>query len=321
MYSCVVETAIYSCESGGGESASDDATVSVAGGPLTASCSATPNPQSVDNSVTWDVDVSGGEGGYTYSWSGSDGLTGSASSVQKTYSTTGTKSASVLVTSGSQATSIACTALEVEDPLGPECSDGLDNNGTGGTDTDDTEACDGPDDDDEGDPSGSLSCTVDDTNIDVGANTIYHALGVAGPYTWQPSGQTACSGGADNNCNFPLAGDYSMRVTAPGITTPKLCPFVTAGCSGTPTAEISASPTRVNVKGSTTLSWEASGALTSTCVVSGPGVNEILQPDTCIFEGEVTIPSITTQSIYTIDCGGDAVDTVIVNVTSDQIEF
>ncbi len=318
--SCVVETTIYSCE--GGSSVSDDATVVVnSGGPLAVSCSATPNPQSVDDSVMWSANVSGGVGGYTYSWSGSDGLTGSGSSVQKSYATTGSKSASVMVTSGTQATSVACEALEVENPVAPECSDGIDNNGTGGIDTNDTEACDGPDDDDETNPNGSLSCTVDSTLIDVGANTTYHAIGVAGPYTWQLSGQTNCSGGANNNCDFLNPGEYSMRVSAPGVGAPKLCPFVTAGCSGIPAADISASRTRVNPKDTVNLTWNASGVMQATCVVSGPGVNEIVQSTSCQVSGGPLPVQVMTQSIYTIDCGEDAVDSIIVNVTSDQIEF
>lgn len=319
--SCVVETNVYSCESSGDDSASDDAVVTVSGGPLAVSCLANPNPQSIDNSVTWSANASGGEGSYTYAWSGSDGLTGSASSVQKTYSTTGMKSASVLVTSGAQANSVACTALEVEDPVGPECSDGLDNNGTGGTDTDDTEACDGPDDDDEGGAGGSLSCTVDDTNIDVGANTTYHAIGIAGPYTWQPSGQENCSGGANNNCDFPNPGDYSMRVSAPGVGTPKLCPFVKAGCQGSPTVDIKSDKTRVNVKDTVHLTWTASGVMQATCVILGPGVNEIVTPSACMLSDGMQTPPILTQSIYSIDCGEDAKASIIINVTSDQIEF
>jgi len=318
--SCVVETAIYSCEGSG--SVSDDATVVVnSGGPLAVSCSANPNPQSVDDSVTWSANVSGGEGGYTYSWSGSDGLTGSGSSVQKSYSTTGSKSASVMVTSGTQATSVACEALEVENPVAPECSDGIDNNGTGGVDTQDTEACDGPNDEDENNPNGNLSCAVDSTLIDVGENTTYHAIGVAGPYTWQLSGQTNCSGGANNNCTFPDPGEYSMRVSAPGVGAPKLCPFVTAGCAGTPAANIEASRTRVNPKDTVNLTWNASGVMQATCVISGPGVNQIVQPTSCQVSGGPLSVQVLTQSIYTIDCGEDAVDSVIVNVTSDQIEF
>lgn len=317
---CMHTSTIFVCAAG--ETVSDDVTVVVnSGGPLAVSCSANPNPQSIDDSVTWSASASGGSGGYSYSWSGSDGLTGSGSSVQKSYSTTGMKSASVMVTSGAQATSVACEALEVENPVAPECSDGIDNNGMGGTDTDDTEACDGPDDDDERNPNGNLSCTVDSNLIDVGANTTYHAFGVAGPYTWQLSGQTDCTDGANNNCNFPNPGDYSMRVSAPGVGTPKLCPFVKAGCEGSPTVDIKADKIRVNVKDTVRLTWTASGVMQATCVIQGPGVNEIVTPSACMLSDGMQSPPILTQSIYSIDCGEDAKDTIIINVTSDQIEF
>ncbi len=61
------------------------------------SCSASATQISVGGSVTYSTTVSGGTPPYTYSWDGSDGLSGSASSVTKTYSTSGLKSASVTI--------------------------------------------------------------------------------------------------------------------------------------------------------------------------------------------------------------------------------
>ncbi len=58
-----------------------------------------PNPAVVGQQVAWVVNVNGGSGSYTYSWSGTDGLSDtSGRSVYKTYTTTGTKSATVVVT-------------------------------------------------------------------------------------------------------------------------------------------------------------------------------------------------------------------------------
>jgi len=70
-----------------------------------------PNTTSVstNNSVTWTASVVGGNGSYNYSWSGVDGLYGSASSIYKTYYYSGIKTASVYVTSGSQSATIYCT--------------------------------------------------------------------------------------------------------------------------------------------------------------------------------------------------------------------
>jgi hypothetical protein len=94
--------------SNGGTNASCSAPKIPTPTPLTASCYGTPNPVVINNAATWHALVSGGTGPYTYSWSGTDGLTGTGSSVSKIYNTTGTKTASVLVTSGTATTSVSC---------------------------------------------------------------------------------------------------------------------------------------------------------------------------------------------------------------------
>lgn len=75
---------------------------------LTASCY--PNGSSVQAgaSVQWVASVSGGTGSYSYSWSGTDGLTGYGSSAYATYYNTGYKTASVAVTSGNQTANVSC---------------------------------------------------------------------------------------------------------------------------------------------------------------------------------------------------------------------
>ena len=62
-------------------------------------CYADPTTATPNQPVTWTAEVTGGQAPYTYSWTGSDGLTGSGSSVTKYYSTSGDKSALVSVTS------------------------------------------------------------------------------------------------------------------------------------------------------------------------------------------------------------------------------
>jgi ribosomal protein S4E len=77
--------------------------------PLSASCDTIPAQASTSEQVDWFVDsVSGGDGGYTYSWSGD--ATGTSDTVTETYSATGTKQATVEVTdtSGNQV-SPACS--------------------------------------------------------------------------------------------------------------------------------------------------------------------------------------------------------------------
>jgi hypothetical protein len=64
----------------------------------------------VGDSLNWTSNVAGGTGSYSYSWSGTDGLSGSASNVSKTYSSAGTKNATVTVVSGSQSVTRNCSA-------------------------------------------------------------------------------------------------------------------------------------------------------------------------------------------------------------------
>ncbi len=66
--------------------------------PLGGTCASTPASGTTATSFTWGVSNLNGSGNYTYLWSGTDGLSGNTASVQKTYSTGGTKAASVTVT-------------------------------------------------------------------------------------------------------------------------------------------------------------------------------------------------------------------------------
>ena len=73
-------------------------------------CYSDPATISINQPITWSTEVTGGVAPYTYSWTGSDGLTGSSASVIKTYSASGEKSAIVTVTSADGKTgSRSCT--------------------------------------------------------------------------------------------------------------------------------------------------------------------------------------------------------------------
>ena len=69
---------------------------------ITGSIIANPTTGNIGDNITYSVSgISGGSGIYTYAWSGSDSLTGTTSSVAKSYTTTGTKTATCVITSGS----------------------------------------------------------------------------------------------------------------------------------------------------------------------------------------------------------------------------
>jgi hypothetical protein len=79
---------------------------------VTGSCLASPNPATTGQNVTWTATASGGTGSYTYSWGG--GLSGSGNPITTTYSTPGTYTPTVTITSGAQTTApISCSALIV----------------------------------------------------------------------------------------------------------------------------------------------------------------------------------------------------------------
>ncbi|MDD4803835.1 MAG: hypothetical protein PHN69_01550 [Candidatus Pacebacteria bacterium] len=81
---------------------------------LTVSCSANPSNIEIGESTTWLANASGGTGSYTYSWSGTNSLSGSSRTVNKLYSTEGEKTATVIVTSGNKTAYVNCSVY-VED--------------------------------------------------------------------------------------------------------------------------------------------------------------------------------------------------------------
>jgi hypothetical protein len=85
--------------------------------PIEAVCYANPASVNIGSSISWVVSqLSGGNGSYAFSWSGDDGLSGSGQSVQKTYTSSGNKNASVLVTSHGESYTASCSATVVQPP-------------------------------------------------------------------------------------------------------------------------------------------------------------------------------------------------------------
>jgi hypothetical protein len=73
-------------------------------------CSAHRSDAYTGDSVTWRAQgVSGGNGNYTYSWSGTNGLSGSGSSVSKTYRSDGIKNATVTIRSAGKTITRECS--------------------------------------------------------------------------------------------------------------------------------------------------------------------------------------------------------------------
>jgi hypothetical protein len=79
--------------------------IGAASGPLTLTSAptASPNPATIGQAVTFSASASGGTGTLTYAWTFGDGASGTGSSVTHSYSAEGTYSASVTVTDASNA--------------------------------------------------------------------------------------------------------------------------------------------------------------------------------------------------------------------------
>ncbi len=79
-------------------------------GPLSATCTAYPQNANINDQVNWIVqNASGGNGNYYYSWSGTDGLYGTGSSVLKSYQYGGQKTAAVTISSNGQQYVASCS--------------------------------------------------------------------------------------------------------------------------------------------------------------------------------------------------------------------
>ena len=82
-------------------------------GNLSVSCVPSKRNAVAGETIAWISYVSGGSGSYLYTWSGSDGLAGNTSAVQKAYATHGEKIATLTVTSGNRLITVSCGSVIV----------------------------------------------------------------------------------------------------------------------------------------------------------------------------------------------------------------
>lgn len=83
-------------------------------GSLSISCRPNTYAAQTNTAVGWSASGVGGNGIYTYSWSGSDGISGNSNSILHTYTTEGSKYASITVRSGDGQTATAnCGSIYV----------------------------------------------------------------------------------------------------------------------------------------------------------------------------------------------------------------
>lgn len=82
---------------------------------LGASCYPTYSSGNIGDSIVWRVSAFGGTGYYNYSWSGTSGLSGNSSSAYVTYNSSGSKTATVNITSGNQIITRNCGTVIIYD--------------------------------------------------------------------------------------------------------------------------------------------------------------------------------------------------------------
>ncbi len=81
--------------------------------PLSVTCGVNATNATVGNPVGWYAYATGGNGAFQYSWSGTDGLTGSNSTLSIAYNYTGVKTANVTVWSNGQSVVRNCGSINV----------------------------------------------------------------------------------------------------------------------------------------------------------------------------------------------------------------
>jgi len=199
--------------------------------PLVISCSANPNSVKVGESIVWTANASGGNGDYTYSWSGTGNLSGDTKKVSKSYANPGTKEASVTITAGNRIQTATCSATVTENPI----------------------------------PL-TVSCSANPSTISQNGTIVWtaSATGGSGNFTYSWSGTDGLSGVAQTaSKSYTYSGTKNALVTVISGSETK-----TANCSATVsenpvplTVSCSANPSTINQNGTITWNANMSGGL------------------------------------------------------------
>ena len=213
-------TKVGVCEGGVTHPASETASCTYTAS-LSVVCSPFPTSINTGGSATWTAAPTGGIGAYSYTWSGTDSLTGSSQSVSKTYSIAGTKTGSVTVTSGAQSITQACSnSVTVTASIPPL----------------------------------SASCSASPTSITAGQSSVWTAVptGGTGSYSYNWSGTDSLTGltplSQSVSKTYSIAGTKTGNVTiisgtqsitqacSNSVTVTASIPPLSASCSASPTS-------------------------------------------------------------------------------------
>ena len=173
---------------------------------LIVSCSPSNYSLNIGDSMTWNAYVSGGVGSNNYSWSGTDGLSGSGNYISKSYSNSGSKVASVTVTSGNQTQTATCSAINVNNNNNNYYNNNLD-----------------------------ASCSISNTSVNVGDSVYVTAYGTGGngSYTYNWNGDYPLGGrnGNSQSITYDSSGSKNVSVTvySNGMQVTRSCGTVYVG--------------------------------------------------------------------------------------------
>lgn len=113
-------TLTLTCAGTAGEASATQSVIVSNTNNLVVSCSAYPaTTVGVHQLVTRTAVPTGGTGSYTYLWAGAESLTGTNKSISTYYTTTGSKTAQVTISSGGQSATAQCTPVSVNPSFGP----------------------------------------------------------------------------------------------------------------------------------------------------------------------------------------------------------
>lgn len=237
--------------------------------PLSAICTGAPASVLVGETVTWNVLASGSNGIYTYSWSGTDGLSSSDPSLGFEYLTPGTKTADVTVTTSTETVTASCavtvtTSTVPPIPEAPICVLSVSPSaiGVGG--------------------SSSLTWTTQNGNsfsIDNGIGAVSVA---GGSMTVSPIVTTTYTG--------TVSGDGGTATCSDTVTVTSTPP------PPAPICVLTASPSTITSGGSSVLSWTSENA--SFAFIDN-GIDNVSP----VSAGNVTV-SPTADTTYTLTVGG-----------------
>ena len=181
----------------------------------------------------------------------------------------------------------------------------------------------------------SVSCSPTASTVTAGTSVTFTATpadGAGAPYTWINGAGGVLGTGTTYSQVFNTAGNVRVRANdGAGGTTPAsgYCTVDISGgaCANTGPLDITASPNRVNVDGTTevTLTWSAEDVAAASCTVTNLNTSTQIDSATvssCDIGDETTGPitGLRSQTTFRLQCGALTKD-VVVNVIPRYEEF